>query len=71
MNQERPPAGHERAGAGDPWSIPARLLSGMILGAGAGWLLDGWLGTTLLVLVGLLAGTALAIYVIYLRLASS
>lgn len=70
MNQEITPAGRAELGAGDPWSIPARLLSGMILGAGSGWLVDQWLGTTFAVLVGLLAGTALAIYVIYLRLAA-
>jgi ATP synthase protein I len=53
------------AGGVDPWSITAYLLSGMILGGGAGWLLDRWSGTTFLVAIGLLAGTALAFYRIF------
>ncbi len=61
-----PPA----SGGADPWSIVAYLLSGMLIWGGAGWLLDRWLETSFLVLVGLLLGTALAIYLIYIRLGS-
>jgi ATP synthase protein I len=49
------------------WSVPGYLLAGMALYGGIGWLLDQWLGTGWIVLVGLLAGSALAMYVIWLR----
>ncbi len=62
--------GRPSGGLGDPWTIVAHLMSGMLLWGGAGWLLDRWLGTSFLVLVGLLMGTALAIYLIYVRLGS-
>ncbi len=65
------PGGRSAVSLGDPWTIVAYLLSGMLLWGGAGWLLDRWLGTSFLVLVGLLVGTALAIYLIYVRLGSS
>ncbi|MDP9418213.1 MAG: AtpZ/AtpI family protein [Actinomycetota bacterium] len=64
-------SGRTPGGLGDPWSIVAYLLSGMLVWGGAGWLLDRWLGTSFLVLVGLLLGTALATYLIYVRLGSS
>ncbi len=63
--------GRVSGGLSDPWSIVAYLLSGMLVWGGAGWLLDRWLGTSFLVLVGLLLGTGLAIYLIYIRLGSS
>jgi ATP synthase protein I len=49
------------------WSVPAYLLSGMGLYGGLGWLLDRWLGTGWIVLVGVLGGAALALYLIWLR----
>lgn len=64
------PARQPSAGATDPWSIVAYLLSGMLLWGGAGWLLDRWLGTSFLVLVGLLIGVALSLYLVYVRLGS-
>jgi hypothetical protein len=39
----------------------------MILYGGIGFALDRWLGTSWLVLVGILVGAALALYVIWLR----
>jgi F0F1-type ATP synthase assembly protein I len=72
MSQVPPPPDGSRgpasSGSADPWSIVAYLLSGMLLFGGAGWLVDQWLDTTGFVLVGLLAGTALAVYLIYVRL---
>lgn len=65
------PAGQGPTGPGDAWSIVAYLLSGMLLWGGAGWLLDRWLGTSFLVLIGLLIGTAAAIYLVYIRFGSS
>jgi ATP synthase protein I len=67
MSQDRSPEGPRRRGPEDAWSIVAYLLSGMLLWGGGGWLLDRWLGTQFFVLVGLLVGTALAVYLIYVR----
>lgn len=61
------PAGPQRGGPGDAWSVLGYLLSGMIVWGGAGWLLDRWLGTHFLVLIGLLLGGGAAIYLIYVR----
>jgi F0F1-type ATP synthase assembly protein I len=66
-----PPLRQSPAGSTDPWSIVAYLLSGMLIWGGAGWLLDRWLGTSFLVLIGLLIGTGLSLYLIYVRLGSS
>lgn len=52
------------------WNVTAYLLSGLILGGGVGWLLSSWLGSTLFILAGLLAGTALSMYVIWVRYVS-
>lgn len=49
------------------WSVLSYLLSGLLLGGGVGWLLSRWLGSDLLLLAGLLAGTALSMYVIWVR----
>lgn len=67
MAQDRP-AGAARPGNGDAWSIVSYLLSGMLSFGGAGALADRWLGASpVFLLVGLLAGTALAIYLVYVR----
>jgi hypothetical protein len=38
------------------WSIFGYLLSGLLFWGGVGWGLDKWLGTSYLLLVGLLLG---------------
>lgn len=48
-------------------SVTAYLLAGPLTFGGLGWLADAWLGTVFLVVVGLLAGMAMSIYVIWLR----
>ena len=45
----------------------AYLISGPLVYGGLGWLLDRWLGTRFLVVVGLIGGMALAIYLINFR----
>lgn len=64
-----PPTGRPTGGppGGDAWSIVSYLLAGLLVWGGAGWLLDRWLGTRFLVLVGLLVGAAAATYLVYLR----
>lgn len=48
-------------------SVIAYLLAGPATFGGIGWLLDTWLGTSFLIVVGLLAGMAMSLYVIVLR----
>jgi hypothetical protein len=47
--------------------VPAYLLTGTGALGGLGWLADRALGTAFLVAVGVLAGTALSLYVIWIR----
>jgi F0F1-type ATP synthase assembly protein I len=49
------------------WNIVSYLLAGLLSFGGLGLLLDHWLGTSWLVLVGLLTGAALAFYLIWFR----
>ena len=70
MTQDDPPRGSRHTGPVDPWTIVSYLLSGMLLWGGVGWLLDRWLETSVFVVLGLLGGTALAVYLVYVRLGS-
>ena len=49
------------------WSIFGYLLSGLIFWGGVGWGLDKWLGTSYLLLVGLLLGMGASLYLVWLR----
>ena len=49
------------------WTIFGYLLSGLLFWGGVGWALDRWLGTTFLLLTGLLVGAASGIYLVWLR----
>ena len=48
-------------------SIIAYLITGPAVFGGLGVLLDRWLGTSFIVVLGLLGGMALSLYVIWLR----
>lgn len=48
-------------------SVIAYLITGPAVFGGLGTLLDRWLGTGFLVLIGLLAGMAMSLYIIWLR----
>lgn len=48
-------------------TITAYMVTGPVLYALLGWLADRWLGTGFLLPVGLLAGMALSLYVVWLR----
>ncbi|WP_252976209.1 AtpZ/AtpI family protein [Janibacter melonis] len=52
-------------------TVLAYLISGPLLFGGIGWLLDRWLGTSLIVAVGALLGMGLSLYVIWLRYGTS
>lgn len=64
-DQQQPP--RQDSSSGDAWAIVSYLLAGLVVWGGAGWLLDWWLGTTFLVLVGLLLGAAGALYLVWVR----
>ena len=49
------------------WTAFSYLISGPLLYGGLGWLVDRWLDTEVFVVIGLLAGMALSLYMIYLR----
>lgn len=69
MGQDERPQNPRHSSADDAgaWDIVAYLLSGMLLWGGAGWLLDRWLGLEVFLPVGLLVGTGLALFIVYLR----
>lgn len=49
-------------------NVTATMITGPIVFALIGWLLDRWLGTKpVLVLIGLLLGMALALYTVWIR----
>ncbi len=63
-----PNRGEDWQASGAAWNVIATLLSGMLVFGGIGLLLDFWLDFHWLFLpIGLLAGTAGGLYVIYLR----
>ena len=49
------------------FSIIGYLLSGLLFWGGVGWALDKWLGTTHLLLAGLILGAGAALYLVWLR----
>ena len=59
------------ADPGDAYTVIAYLLTGLALWGGAGLLLDRWLGTSFLALVGMLIGGGGALYLIYIRYGKS
>lgn len=69
MSQVDPPG--REANPGDGWTVIAYLLSGLLLWGGIGVLLDRWLGTSFLVLIGMLVGAVSAVYLVYIRYGKS
>lgn len=53
--------------ADSAWRSVAYLISGPAIYGGIGWLLDVWLGTSWLVGVGIVAGMALSLYLVWFR----
>jgi len=49
------------------WSIIGYLLSVLLFWGAVGWALDKWLGTTFLLLTGLIVGAGSGIYLVWLR----
>lgn len=74
MSTQRAPAGvpdPDAGYAGVPesamWNSVGYLLSGPLVFGGLGWGADHLLGTAFLVVVGLLAGMALSLYLVWFR----
>ncbi len=64
---QTPPDGPPGREADQAWRTFAYLLSGPLVYGGLGWLVDRWLGTGFLLPVGLVAGMALSLYLIWFR----
>jgi ATP synthase protein I len=56
-----------REAYGDPWQAFGYLVSGVLFYGVLGWLLDRWLDTRYLVVVGILFGAGLGIYMSFGR----
>jgi F0F1-type ATP synthase assembly protein I len=62
-----PDAGHPRLEESAMWNVVSYLISGPVLFAGIGWALDSWLNVGVFVPVGILAGMALSLYLVWVR----
>jgi F0F1-type ATP synthase assembly protein I len=62
-----PDAGHPRLEEARMWNVVSYLISGPVLFGGIGWALDHWLGTAFFVPVGILAGMAVSLYLVWFR----
>lgn len=59
--------GHPSAPEEDPWIAHGYLVAGVLAYGGLGFLADRWLGTSFLVVVGILLGATLGIYMTFKR----
>jgi F0F1-type ATP synthase assembly protein I len=62
-----PDAGHPRLEESRMWNVVSYLISGPVLFGGIGWALDRWLATAFFVPVGILAGMAVSLYLVWFR----
>jgi len=60
-------ASDEESPKGDPLHAFGYLVSGVAVYGILGWLADRWLGTSFLVVLGILLGAGLGIYMTYVR----
>jgi len=68
MAQQKPPTGATPdAPQGDAWHAFGALVSGVVVYGLIGWALDRWLGTTFLVVIGILFGVVLGLYMTWAR----
>jgi F0F1-type ATP synthase assembly protein I len=67
MTEGRTPDPHRPGGAGVGWAVVGTLLAGIVVWGGAGWLLDRWLGTSFLVAIGVILGTAASVYLVVVK----
>lgn len=62
-----PDAGHPRLEEARMWNVVSYLISGPVMFGGIGWALDNWLGTSFFVPIGILAGMAVSLYLVWFR----
>jgi F0F1-type ATP synthase assembly protein I len=62
-----PDGGYPRLEEAYMWNVVSYLISGPVLFGGIGWALDHWLGTAFFVPVGILAGMAVSLYLVWFR----
>ena len=70
MSKKNPNSGDQNNSKNEEnalWSIVGYLLSGLLIWGGIGFGLDKWLGTSYLLLAGLLLGAGSSIYLVWLR----
>lgn len=68
MDQQKPrPGSDEEQSRGDPWHAFGYLVAGVFVYGLIGWALDRWLGTTFLVVIGILFGAGLGIFMTWAR----
>ena len=68
MTRQNPSsAPHDESPAGDPWHAFGYLVSGVAVYGFLGWLADRWLGTSFLVVVGILLGAGFGLYMTFAR----
>lgn len=66
MSEQEPPAApEEKSPQGDPWQAFSYLVGGVLLYGALGWLADRWLGTSFLVMVGILLGAGLGVFMVF------
>lgn len=61
-----PPPADDRP-KGDPWQAFSYLVAGVLFYGLGGWLLDRWLGTSYLVILGIFVGAGLGVYMTFGR----
>jgi hypothetical protein len=64
---QRADSGHPRIEESRMWNVVSYLITGPAMFGAIGWGLDAWLGTSWLVMVGILGGMALSLYLVWFR----
>jgi F0F1-type ATP synthase assembly protein I len=64
---ERADDGHARLDEARMWNVVSYLITGPVMFGAIGWGLDSWLGTSWLIIVGILGGMALSLYLVWFR----
>jgi ATP synthase protein I len=68
MAQQRPPSARTAENSqGDAWHAFGALVSGVLVYGLIGWVLDRWLDTSFLVVVGIVLGAVLGLYMTWAR----
>lgn len=66
-DEETPSSSPPERPKGDPWNAFGYLVAGVLMYGLVGGLLDRWLGTSFLVVIGILFGAGLGLYMTWVR----